>query len=208
MTDLYNALLKNTEDISFGVNLTNIIALKRKGEVVKTVKKLLVIYNGEKQDPIDCQSVEVKFVGNTIILDIVLVEDEEQQTENMPQTETVVPTSKTDAFILQGDDLDAFTVLSDFHREENQGQKTKNSKLTAYTLESGTFNIQDLMSVQNAVLDIVAKEKQFIDRGYKVFKTNTPPRFDYEDGNYFKLVESVVLIQPSTVPVETIEESK
>ena len=205
---LYDTLLKNTENISFGVSPFNVIALKKQGEVVvKKVKKLLVIYDGEEYDPVDCQSVEVKFEGDTIILNVVLAEDnEEQQPENIPQAEAVVPTSKTDTFMLQGSDLDAFKALSDFRRKENLGEKTDDDKLEAHTLESGTFDIQDLTSVQNAILDIIEKEKQFIDRGYKVFKINTPPRFDYEEnGNNFKLIESVVLI-PQLIKI--VEENK
>ena len=208
MADLYNTLLKNTEDISFGVSPFNVIALKKQGEVVvKKVKKLLVIYDGEEYNPVDCQSIEVKFEGDTIVLNVVLAKDnEEQQTENMPQTEAVVPTSKTDTFTLQGDDLEAFERLSDFRREENQkNQMVKNDTLKAYTLESGTFDIQDLTSVQNAILDIVEKEKQFIDKGYKVFKINAPLRFDYENSNNFKLIESVVLIKSTA---EIVEENK
>ena len=208
MTDLlYNTLLKNTENISFGVNPFNVIALKKQGEVVvKKIKKLLVIYDDLEYNPVDCESVEIKFEGDTIILNVVLAEEdnEEQPTENVPQAEAVVPTSKTDTFMLQGSDLDAFEALSDFRRKENLGEKTDDDKLEAHTLESGTFDIQDLTSVQNAVLDVIEKEKQLIDKGYKVFKINTP-RFDYENSNNFKLIESVVLIPQ---PTEIVEENK
>ncbi|KKK52573.1 hypothetical protein LCGC14_3103550, partial [marine sediment metagenome] len=88
MTDLYPILMKNTEHISFGVNLTSII-VPRKGEVVKT-KKLLVTYGGEEQEPIDCQSVTMTLEGDNIILDIVLVEKEQPQSST-PQVEAVVP---------------------------------------------------------------------------------------------------------------------
>ena len=203
MADLYSTLLKNTESISFGANLTNIIALKSKGEVVMKTKKLLVIYDGEKYEPVDCQSVEVKFEGDTITLDIILAKDEGQLKE-VPQTEAVIPTAETDTFMLQGDDLESFELLSDFHRAENQGQKTGDDKLKAYTLESGIFDIQDLTSIQNAMLDIIEKEKQFIDQGFKVFKVNTP-RFDYENSNNFKLIESVVLIKQIS---EVVKENK
>ena len=205
MTDLYSTLLKNTEDISFGVNLMGIITSKKQGEVVvKKTKKLLVIFDGDEYDPIDCQSVEVKFVDDTIILNVVLTKDnEEQQVENAPQAEAVVPTSKTDTFMLQGTDLEAFEALSDFRRKENQREKVDGDTPKTFTLESGTFDIQDLTSVQSAMLDIIAEEKQYIDRGYSVFKINAPPRFDYEEnGNNFKLVEFVELIQQSTKIVE------
>ena len=211
---LFPVLLKNTENISFGVNLMHIITPKKQGEVVVKTKTLLVTDDNLEYDPVDCQSVEIKFEGDNIILNVVLAEDNEEQqtenvpqTENMPQTEAVVPTSKTDTFMLQGDDLEAFELLSDFRHEENRGQKTENDKLAAYTLESGTFDIQDLTSVQNAMLDIVEKEKQYIDQGYKVFKIHTP-RFDYENSSNFKLVESVVLIKQAIPATEIVEENK
>jgi len=205
MADLYPILLKNTEQKKFGVNLMNIIIPKSKGEVVET-KKLLVTYNGEVQEPINCQSITVKCEDDTIMLDIVLVKENEEHpaTKAVPQAEAVIPTSETDTFTLQGDDLESLELLSDFRKEENQDQKGENDKLEAYTLESGTFNIQDLSSIQNAVLDIVEKEKQFIDQGYKVFKINAP-RFDYENKNDFKLVESVVMMKRT---IEVVENNK
>ena len=119
----------------------------------------------------------------------------------------MIPAAETDSFLLKGDDLESFEMLSDFRRKENQGEKTKNDKLEAFTLESGTFDIQDLTSVQNAMLDIVEKEKQFIDNNYKVFKTNIP-RFDYENVSNFKLVESVVLMKQTTKITEAVKETK
>jgi len=173
----------------------NIIAL-RKGEVIVKTKKLLVTYDGEKQEPIDCQLVEVKFEGDNIILNIVPAKNVDQlpAAKDTPQTKAIIPAVVTDKFILQGDDLEALEALSDFRKKENIAEKTSNSKLVAYTLESGAFDIQDLTSVQNAVLDIIEKEKQLIDKGYKVFKTNIP-RFDYENINNFRLIESAVLIK-------------
>ena len=206
MADLYNVLLKNTENISFGASPMSIIA-PRKGEVVVKVKKLVVTYDGELYDPVDCQSVTVKFEDDTIILDVILTKTKEQSvTEDIPQVEAVIPPSTTDTFMLQGDDLESFELLSEFHRPENQISKTENDSLEAYTIESGIFNIQDLPSVQNAVLDVTEKEKQFIDSGYKVFKTNTP-RFNYTEGDNFKLVESVVLIK-QVATTDVVEESK
>lgn len=200
MADLYPILMKNVKQGAFGATLSNIVALQKQGEVGMKAKKLLMTYNGDKYASVDCQSVTLNVEDDTILLDIVLMEDEEHSTENtsqvkedVPQTEAVIPASITDTFALQGDDLESFELLSDFHKTENCDQKTEGDELIAHTLESGVFNIQDLSSVQNAVLDIIEKEKQFIDQGYKVFKSNTP-RFDYENDSNFKLVESVVLI--------------
>jgi hypothetical protein len=210
MADLYPVLLKNVEQKQFGVNLTNIIMLKKQGEVEVKTTKLAVIYDGEKQELINCQSVTVKFENDTIILDIVPVNEGDVQTtvdgpqaEDVPQIDVVVQAAATDTFLLQGDDLEGFELLSDFRRAENQGQKTESDILEAHTLMSGTFDIQDIMSVQNAILDIIEKEKYFIGQEYKVFKTNVP-RFDYENSNNFTLVESVVLIKSVTAPVKEL----
>lgn len=197
--DLYPTLLKNTEHISFGASPMSIMVPPRKGEVVVKTKKLLVTYGGEAQEPIDCQSVTMKLDGDTIMLDIVLTEEKTEigqpaLSADAPQTEAVVPAAVTDKFDLQGDDFEALELISDFRREENQGEKTDDDKLEAFTLESGTFDIQDLTSVQNAIFDIVEKEKAFIDLGYTVFKTNVP-RFIYENDYNFMLVESVVLMK-------------
>ena len=202
MVDLYPTLLKNIKTPAFGINPSSIV-FKKQGEVVVKSKKLLVTYDGEKYEPVDCQSVTMVLEGDTIILDIVLIKTEEQ-VKDVPRAEAVIPASETATFMLQGDDLEAFSRLSDFSKKENQTQKTENDELEAHTLESGTFDIQDLTSVQNAILDIIARERQFINKGYKVFKTNTP-RFDYENSSNFKLIESVVLIKPAT---EVVEENK
>jgi len=204
MADLYNILLKNTENISFGANAISIIAPKNQGEIIVKSKKLLVTYDGEEQEPIVCQSVTVKYEDDTIMLNIVLTKDDEKQAEAVPQAEAVIPTSKTDVYTLQGDDLESFEMLSSFRKSENCIQKTNNSELEIYVLKSGTFDIQDISSIENAMLDIVAKEQQLIDSGYKVFNINTP-KFDYENNNNFKLIESAELIKQS---IEVVEENK
>ena len=183
-------------------------------------KKLIIVYDKLEYNPIDCQSATIEFEGDTIRLNVILTKDKDEDEEapslsqlpdsrlkNVPQAKAIIPAAKTDMFMLQGDDLEAFEQLSSFHFEGNQRQKTKKDKLQAYTLESGVFDIQDLTSIQNAILDIVEKEKQYIDQGYKVFKTNVP-RFDYENDNNFKLVESVVLMPPADTLVKIGKEDK
>lgn len=202
--DLYHILLKDVEPHQFGGNLIDAFASKKKrGEVKVSTKKLLVTYDGEEYAPVDCQSISVKFEGDAVVLDVVLEEgsikpDNEEENgkkslEDIPQAEAVIPVSETDTFALQGDDLEAFKLLSNFHRAENRDQQIDNGiEPEMHALESGVFDIQDLTSVQNAMLDIVEQEKQFIDQGYKVFEVNTP-QFDYENSNNFKLIESVSL---------------
>ncbi len=200
MSDLYNILLKNTENISFGADPISIIMPKSKGDVVGT-KKLLVTYDGEEQEPINCQSIIVKYEDDTIMLNIILVKENEESSVS-PQAEAVIPPSKTDTFALQGDDLESLELLSDFRKKENQVQKfEKGEAKYEHIIESGMFDIQDLTSIESAIFDIITKEKQLIDKGYKVFKP-TPPVFKYEDSNVFKLVESVSLIKQATNIVE------
>ena len=212
MPDLYSTFLKNTAQIQFGATPFDIVALKEKrGEVMGT-KKLIVVYDKLEYNPIDCQSVTMEFEGDTIRLNVTLAKGEESQLPadqlaNVPQAKAIIPAAKTDMFMLQGDDLEAFELLSSFHSAENRRQKTENDKLQAHTLASAVFDIQDLTSIRNAILDIVEKEKQYIDQGYKVFKTNVP-RFDYENDNDFKLVESVVLMPPVDAPVKVGKEDK
>ena len=124
MTDLYPELLRDVEQALTGATLTNIIALKKQGEVVKTTK-LRVSYNGEEYDPVDCQSVSVKLENDTILLDIILADDKVVEKPPVPQAEAVVPAKPTDIFILQGDDLEAFQMLSIFAREEHHREKAE-----------------------------------------------------------------------------------
>lgn len=202
MADLYPTLLKNVKHLQYGANLMNIVALQKKqGEVVKT-KKLLVTYDGEEYAPVDCQSVTVKMDGDTIILNVVLAKDEDitdtKSTEAPGLADSVIKTTENDTFLLKGDDLESFEVFSEFRKKENRAEKEDSATLIEQVLDSGVFDIQDLTSVQNAILDIVDKEKKLIDQGYRVFKTDTP-KFIYENNNNFKLTESVILIEPTKV---------
>ncbi len=210
--EIFTVLLKNTCSPTFGAKPSNVVFQKKKqGEVIMNINKLLVTYDGEEQEPVKCQSISMSISGDTILLDIVPRKGEEHQAEDTsqaedtPQAKAVVSSNVSDMFMLKGDDLESLTLLSDFRNKENQGQKTGNEKLEACTIESGTFDIQDLTSVQNAMLDIVEKEKQFIDNGYKVITVNIP-RFDYENSSNFKLIESAVLIKHSVV--DTVDENK
>jgi len=203
MADTYPFLLKNVEHKSFGASLTNIISLK-KGEVaMATTKKLVVIYDGDEYEPVNCQSVEIKFEGDTVILTVALAKDESQ-----PVEDAVISTSPDETFELQGDDLEAFEALSDFRNVEYQSKEKNDSKLEeAHTIESEVYDIQDLQSVQNAVYDLIEREKELLNKGYTVFKY-TVPKFDYKDKNLFKLVESVVLIMTTKTANELAKGTK
>lgn len=210
MTDIYKVLLKNVEQKQFGASLTNIIALK-KGEVaMATTKKLVVIYDGEEYEPVNCRSVKIQFEGDTVILTVVLKEDEPQieVTPNAPVEDAVISTSPDETFELQGNDLEAFEALSDFRNVKYQSKEKNDSKLEeVHTIESETYDIQDLQSVQNAIYDLIEREKEFLNKEYTVFKY-TIPKFNYKDKNLFKLVESVVLIAATKTANELAKETK
>ncbi len=163
MPNIYKVLLKDVEHKSFGASLTNIISLK-KGEVaMATTKKLVVIYDGDEYEPVNCQSVKIQFEGDTVILTVVLMKDE-PQTEvtpnDAPVEDAVISTSPDETFELQGDDLEAFEALSDFRNVEYQSKEKNDSKLEeTHTIESEIYDIQDLQSVQNAVYDLIEREK-------------------------------------------------
>lgn len=211
MADTYPYLLKDIEHKSFGASLTNIISLK-KGEVaMATTKKLVVIYDGEEYEPVNCQSVKIQFEGDTVILTVALMKDEPQTEvtpDDIPTENAVISTSPDETFELQGDDLEAFEALSDFRNVEYQSKEKNDSKSEeAHTVESEVYDIQDLQSVQNAIYDLIEREKELLSKGYKVFKY-TVPKFDYKDKNLFKLVESVVLIMTTKTANELAEETK
>ena len=178
-----------------------------------TTKKLVVIYDGDEYEPVNCQSVEIKFEGDTVILTVVLKEDEPQievTPNDAPAENAVISTSPDETFELQGDDLEAFEALSDFRNAKNQGKKEDDSQLETYIVESEIYDIQDLPSVQNAIFDLIEKEKEFLNKEYIVFKY-TIPKFDYfddKDKNLFKLVESVVLIVTTKTANELAKETK
>jgi len=207
MVDLYSTLLKDPEQVKFGVSASHIVFDKPpKGEALVSATKLLVNWNGDNYDPLECKSVSVTLEDGAIHLNVVLMDDKEHIADDVPQTDAVATPDLADKFKLQGDDLESFEMLSLFRKDENKGEKTETTILEAHTLESGTFNIQDLSSVQNSVLDIMAKEKVLIDAGCKVFQLNTP-RFEYVTKNDFKLVEVVVLVRDSAIPVPPAAET-
>jgi hypothetical protein len=210
MANIYSHLLRDVEQKQFGASLTNIILLK-KGEVaMATTKKLVVIYDGDEYEPVNCRSVKIQFEGDAVILTVVLKEDEPQTEvtpDDIPTEDAVISTSPNETFELQGDNLEAFEALSDFRDDKNQGKKESNSELETYIVESETYDIQDLQSVQNAIFDLIEREKEFLNKEYTVFKY-TVPKFDYKDGDLFKLVESVVLIAATKTANELAKETK
>ena len=162
------------------------------------MKKLIVSIDGEKLDPVVCSSINIQFEGDTVIVN--------GSTENVPEEDTptedgvALPVhTSAESFLLQGDDLEAFKILSEFRREEFTMNKEDAEKPTAVVLESGVYNIQDQTAVQSASLDLVEQERKYVDDGYMVISTEIP-KYEYETDFDFKLVESVVLSKVDKEP--------
>jgi hypothetical protein len=178
--------------LDYGVKLSDIIKVERKSKM----KKLVIVLNGSEFNALFCKEINLKIEDDCIKLlveyddDATELEDEEQ--EAIPKVNGILPPSKDEIYILGGDDYESFEALSEFRHDDNIVEKKDNQKLVAITIESDTYNIQDLQSVSNAILDIIAKEQEFLSKGFKVFKNNIP-RYSYEDENHFKLVETTVL---------------
>jgi len=178
--------------LEFGSKLSNIIKLDK--EKKSMTKNLIVIFDGEEHEPIECKNISVNIENDNMILNVTTKKDIEHSTdENIPSNQGIIAPTENEVFFLSGDDYDSFIAISECRRSENMlTEKKEGRKLEAITIESSTYDIQDLQSVSNATLDIVAKEQELLNEGYKTFKANDP-RYIYENDNNFKLVETVVL---------------
>jgi len=187
MTDLYPILLREEKQVSYGASLQNIVPLEEKGIIMR--KKLIITIDGEDFSPLECDTIDVNFKEDTIKIIVQTILPE------IVQGKTTAPgiiTEEKGKFAMTGEDLIAFTELSEFRLDKNKEVTSKEEDLSTITLESDLYDIQDLNSVQNASFDIIDKEKQYLTKGFKVFKVNTP-EYIYQDNNNFKLVETSVL---------------
>jgi len=186
--------------LEYGAKLSNIIKLRG-----RSMKRLVVIFDGEKYEPIFCDNINIKLENDEVILE--LKTSESVQTDNsIPSEQVMIAPSKDETFILTGDDYSSFIALSEFRRTENITEKKEGQKLEAFTIESETYDIQDMQSVSNAILGVISKEQEYLKKDYKVFKTSDP-RYIYEDDNLFKLVETVVLCKEKDVAIKEINNS-
>jgi len=193
--------------LEYGAKLSNIIKLKGK----KSMKKLVVVMDGNEYDPVVCKDIDINISDDVIILTINS-ETEQVENENLPTENGIAITSsenENEIFPLTGEDLDTFVTLSEFRIAENTVEKKEGQKLEAITIESEVYDIQDLQSVSSATLDIIAKEQEYIKAGYKAFKTNNP-KYIYESNNKnnFKLVETIVLCKVQKEESQDISKTK
>jgi len=186
---IYKTLLKDVELKSYGANLSNIIKLERKD---MPPKKLLVMYDGEMQEPISYEELSFEMTNEGILLKIESAsrERDTQKVQDVPQEQPIADPVQEENFSLQGDDLESFQSMSPFRQTENKTEKGDTKQ--AITISSGTFDITDINCIMNAILDLVNAEQKYIDEGYKILQCSDP-KFSYEDNKYFKLIESAVL---------------
>ncbi len=196
MTDLYPELLREVEVVQFGATLQSLVKLGKRGNQMET-KKLVLVINGKRQDPIACNMLNFQIEGDTVTLEASLVAD----TEEAPAVDGIDSVMNDTIFMLQGDDLDALTLLSDFRAEPNKITGEDGLPPVAVTIESGVYNIQDMTAIQNASLDLIAQERTYLDDGYQVVEVSVP-RYIYENINDFKLIETAVLHKTADKPAE------
>lgn len=195
MKSLYPTLLREVETPQYGATLQSIVKLGKRGEQMET-RKLVMVLNGDKQDPIECATLNVQIEGDTIVVDVRTAE--QPVDEGAPAADGLAVSEMTNNFRLQGEDLDAFEMLSDFRLLDNKTVAEEGKTFVAVTLESSVYNIQDLSAVQNASLELMEKERKYLADGYKVYTVSTP-RYDYESTNHFKLIETASLYKETEV---------
>lgn len=207
MNDLYPYLLRNEKTKQFGATLSSIIP-KRKEAMNKT-KKLVVYFNGEEQDSIEVSDVRLFLGGDFIKLHIDTIEEEKEnelptEEEGAPSSKGVVDPTQAEIFLLSGDELESFEVLSSFRQKENISENRENISPIHHIIETNVYNITDINSVDNAKMDLINAENTLIAQGYKVFKVKTP-KFQFNGNIYFKLIENCILCKVENVQQETVD---
>jgi len=203
LTDLYPTLLRDVDAPQYGATLKSIVELGERGK--QMARKLIVTIDGAAQPAIECSAVNVAFEDDTVVVKVSTLKNtgfSKNTGSDGPSVDGLQPLTSTKVFRLMGDDLDAFMLLSDFRLEANKTEKIPDQSPRAVTIESETYDIQDLSAIQNASLDLIDKERRFLDDGYLVHSASEP-RYEYEDANHFKLIETAVLFKADTAEVST-----
>jgi hypothetical protein len=185
MYNLFPYLLRDVNSPSeFGSTLSHIIKGK---EIMKQSKKLIVYFNGEEQEAINISSIKMELADDNIILHIDTEKEEISLIEDTPSVDGILIPSSAETFLLQGDDLEAFQNLSEFHNPKNHVKEKDTITPVHQTLETSTYNIQDIQSVEQATMELLEIEQKFIKEEFKVIKVDIPKFIYEEDGIHFKL---------------------
>lgn len=196
MSDLYPTLLRNIETPIYGATLQNIVTLGDKRSKEMDAKRLVIIVDGDEYDPIECTSLDIQICGETTTITVCTIatskDTKRNDKINAPTPDGFLLQEHPDIFTFQGEDLEAFLELSEFRIDKNKTVIFSNQIPSAVSIESDTYDIQDITSVQSASLELIDKERKLLEDGFKVVQVNTP-RYNYENANNFKLVETAVL---------------
>lgn len=195
MVDLYPTLLRDVKMHEYGATLSGIASLGQRGKEMET-RKLIVIVDGDKYDPIECDSINISFENGTIKVDVLTATKVAPTTEEAPAEKGFTVAEYTDKFSLSGPDLMAFESLSKFRDDSNKSTETAGKFIS---IETEKYNIQDMNSVQAAILDLVEKESNQLTEGQKVVSVNFV-EFKYVDDDNFILIETAILSDPEEVP--------
>lgn len=166
--------------------------------------KVIIEVDGIVAETIPCEDVNITFDGDSIIVKVSSADgagvDSDAPT---PDGFSIPETSEN--LQLTGEDLESFDLLSEFRIPENRTKKIKDVESDAVTVESESYNIQDLASIQNASLDLIERERKFLDDGYLVISSEVP-KYVYENFNYFKLIETAVLYKAEKATATSVED--
>ncbi len=191
--NFYPYLLRQENSKQFGVNLSNIIPVKRKRSMSK---KLVVFFNDEEQEPIEVANIDIQINNDTIVLRINSKNVTQNTTEtalDTPSVDGIVASHVEEKFLLKGEDLESFETLSELRN--NRATKQKGITPIQHIIETQVFNIQDIQSVDQATMELLNAEQKLINSGYKMLEVNTPEFIFEEDAEHFKLIETCILCQ-------------
>lgn len=183
MADLFPYLLREEHSQSFGVGLESIIIPKRNGV---TMKKLVVYFNGEKQEPLEISNIELQFKDNEIVLRID--SSEENSVSSTDLTNGVIPLD-AEEIPLTGVNLEMLETLSELRK--NKVEKCDNP--IHHIIETSLFAMRDIQSIEQAITELVAAEHVLIEKGYKALEIKLPKFVFTEDSEQFKLVQACVI---------------
>jgi hypothetical protein len=184
MADLFPYLLREENPQSFGVGLESIIVPKRNGVMMK---KLVVYFNGEKQEPLEISNVELQFNNNEIILRIDSIEEENKDAA-IDLTSGIIPLD-AEEIPLTGTNLEMLEKLSELRK--NKVEKSDNQ--IQHIIETSLFAMRDVQSIDQAIAELITAERDLITKGYKALEVKLPKFVFTDDSEQFKLVQACVI---------------
>lgn len=212
---LFPHLLRAEKPPTFGVGLSQVIFLSKEKDSMSTEgKKLVVIYNGEPQEPLEISRVHMDIQEQNIILHIDTLDNvsPEVESKKIPAEVSPIPEEDTPStngvaieniqqnFELSGEDLTKYEARSDLRTTRIQEEGSETSKIV-HISETATYNIQNVDSVENALQELLDAECSLVNQGYRALFIENPQFVFEADGMNFKLVQSCTLCMSSSKTV-------